>query len=516
MDNSAEHRLKADVSFDGGDLDCGSGLLLLIRKHIDPMRRGELLEIRSTEISVDEDLPAWCRLTGNELVSWTKTGKQRSFLVCKGALGDRAAAETKPPAPAAPSPPQPAVAPAPRRAAIPVPEVRPLSVMGIGSWPRPRWMVEAMHACVEGRLGDAAFHETADDAVRLCASAQERAGADVLTDGEQRRDSYASFVASRFDNCQLIPLIDLLPLVDDPEEFAQELRALDVPAADVRHPAVFGRLSRSRPLVAHEVDFLRTLTDKPVKVSLPGPYLLTRTMWMECISDRAYDTREQLAEDVVRVLREEIAELVDAGVALIQLDEPVLSEVVFSGAKNRRSFMCGALSQSRGPEHELGFARDLVNAVLADAPRERMAVHVCRGNWSPDESVALAGGYAPLIDTLAALKVGAYLLEMCTPRAGEVEVLRALPEDARIGVGVVNQKHREPEALDEVAARIGRAVDLFGRERVLLHPDCGFATFADNPICDAASAEAKLAVIARAAAMVRERAPVGRRRSSIR
>ncbi len=503
MDISPAHAFTPDVSFDGGDLNCGNGLLLLIRKHIDPMRRGQLLEIRSTEISVDEDLPAWCRLTGNELVSRTKTGRERSFLVCKGALSERGAAEVKKPAaPAMPSR-APALASAPRRKGLPVPEIRPLSVMGVGSWPRPRWMIDAMHAYVEGRLEDAAFHETANDAVRLAAAAQERAGADVLTDGEQRRDSYASFVASRFENCQLIPLIDLLPLVDDPEEFAQELRALDVPAAEVRHPAVFGRLSRSRPLVTHEVDFLRMVTDKPVKVSLPGPYLLTRTMWMECISDRAYEAREPLAEDVVRVLREEIAELIEAGAALIQLDEPVLSEVVFSGAKNTRSFMCGALSESRGPEHELGFARDLVNAVVAGFPRERIALHVCRGNWSPDESVALAGSYAPLIDTLAAMKVGAYLLEMCTPRAGEVEVLRSLPGDARLGLGVVNQKHREPETVDEVAAKIKRAADLFGRDRLLLHPDCGFATFADNPICDAASAEAKLAVIAQAAARVR-------------
>ena len=58
--------LTADVSFDGGDLDCGNGLLLLIRQHMDPMARGQLLEFRSTEISVDEDFPAWCRMTGNE------------------------------------------------------------------------------------------------------------------------------------------------------------------------------------------------------------------------------------------------------------------------------------------------------------------------------------------------------------------------------------------------------------------------------------------------------------------
>jgi 5-methyltetrahydropteroyltriglutamate--homocysteine methyltransferase len=338
------------------------------------------------------------------------------------------------------------------------------------------------------------------DVLRL----QDEVGVDVVTDGEQRRDSYASFVAARLDNCQLIPLTDLLPLVDDPAEFEAELRALDVPASDVRHPAVFGRLARSRPLVAHELDFATGVTTRPVKVALPGPYLLTRTMWMECISDRAYASREALADDIVRVLREEIAELVERGAALIQLDEPVLSEVVFGGAKTKRSFMCGALSASAGPEHELGFARDLVNAVVAGMPRERVALHVCRGNWTPDESVALSGDYAPLLDTLRSMRVGAYLLEMCTPRAGALDLLRGLPADARVGVGVVDQKRTEPAAAADVGARIARAIDRFGAERVILHPDCGFATFADNPICSTASAEQKLSAIVRAVAEIRQ------------
>ncbi len=492
------HPHSPDVSFDGGDLDCGNGLLLLIRKHIDPMARGQLLEILSTEISVDEDLPAWCRLTGNDLVSFVKDGKQRSFLICKGKRDERGTVETKAAVAAATAP-----TPAPPREKRAAPPVPPLSVMGIGSWPRPRWMVETMHDYVSGKLDEAAFHETANDAVRLVAAAQDRAGVGVMTDGEQRRDSYASFVATRLDNCQLIPLTDLLPLVDHPEEFERELRALDVPAADVRHPAVFGRIGRSRSLAAHEFDFLRTLTAKPVKIALPGPYLLTRTMWMECLQERAYQSREEIAEDIVAALRAELAELVDAGVSLIQFDEPVLSEVVFSGPKSRPSFMCGALSESRGPEHELGFARDLVNAVVAGMPRERVAVHVCRGNWTPDESVALAGSYAPLLDTLGAMQVGAYLLEMCTPRAGEMELLRQLPDDARIGVGAVNQKCAHTEAAADIESKIREAVSLFGRERVLLHPDCGFATFADNPICGMASAEEKLGAIVAAAERVR-------------
>lgn len=500
-----QHPHPADVSFDGGDLDCGNGLLLLIRKHIDPLERGGLLEIRSTEISVDEDLPAWCRMTGNELVSFIRHDRQRSFLVAKGRLSERRAAVAAAPVVHGAVP---LVAVTPMRdfpAPAPAPKIRALSVMGIGSWPRPRWMLQAVHEHMEGRLDDAGFHATADDAVTLAIAAQVRAGADVVSDGEQRRDSYASFVASRLDNCQLIPLTDLLPLVDDPEEFERELRALDVPAGDVRHPAVFGPLGRSRGIAVHEVDFARALTRQPVKVALPGPYLLTRTMWMECISDRAYANREDLATDIVRVLREEIACLLAAGAALVQLDEPVLSEIVFSGPANQRSFMCGALSAKADSPVELAFARDLVNAVTAGFPRERLALHMCRGNWTADESKALAGDYRPLVETLGQMRVGTLFLELCTPRAGEMEILTSLPDDMRIGVGACNQKYAHVESVDAIVHHAEHAIQLFGAQRVLLTPDCGFATFADNPLNSAATAEAKLAALAGAAAVLRAR-----------
>jgi 5-methyltetrahydropteroyltriglutamate--homocysteine methyltransferase len=242
-----------------------------------------------------------------------------------------------------------------------------------------------------------------------------------------------------------------------------------------------------------------------VKIALPGPYLLTRIMWLECISDRAYRSREHLAEDVVRVLREELHALLAAGVAMVQLDEPVLSEVVFTGAKNTRSFMCGALSEKGDAPAELGFARELINRVVAGLPRARLGLHVCRGNWTRDERAALAGDYRPLVPLFAALNVGTLFLELATPRAGEMDVLRDLPRECRLGVGVVNQKQEAVESVDEVLARAEHALGLFGAERVLLTPDCGFATFADNPVTSAAVAEAKLGTIANAATRLRRR-----------
>ncbi len=497
MDPVEQHAHEPDSSFDGGDLDCGGGLLLLIRRHIDPLEPGGLLEILSTDSTVEVELPAWCRLTGNELVSWTKSGGRRSFLVSKGPFsgrnGDRAA---------------PAQRTQPLRVEIsipeslphptPTPEIAPLSVMGIGSWPRPGWMLRAMHDRLQGRLSDEEFRETGEDAVRLAIDAQVRAGMDVLTDGEQRRDNYASFVGGLLDNCQLIPLGDLTAMVDDAEKFQRELRALDVPASEVRHPVVYGKLGRSRSLAVHEVEYARTCSDKPVKVALPGPYLLTRTMWLDCLTDRPYETRDELARDVVRVLREEAHFLLASGATLVQFDEPVLTEVVLGGKSAERTFMCGALSERLEPGPELDFAVGLLNEVVRGLPQERLGLHVCRGNWTPDESAALNGGYGPLVDVLNRVEVGTLFLELATPRAGDIEVLSALPDDRRIGVGVVNPKTAGVEPTEEILQRISRAINLLGRDRVLLTPDCGFATFADNPVASAQVAEAKLKAIVEA------------------
>ncbi|WP_248357495.1 hypothetical protein [Anaeromyxobacter oryzae] len=507
MSSEPRHPYQPQASFDGGSLDCGSGLLLLIRQHIDPLADGALLEIRSSESSVRVDLPAWCRMTGNELVSQQDGAGGSSFLVAKGKF--------VPPAPVATAPAtrvgtvrpaRPVQVPELLPAPAPAPAVAPLSVMGVGSWPRPRWLLEALHAHLEGKLGDAEFEQTADDAVKLSVAAQVAAGVDVVTDGEQRRDNYASFIGARLDNCQLVPITDLLSYVSDPAEFERELRALDVPAGKVRHPAVLGPLSRSRPLAVHELEFAKTQTVLPVKVALPGPYLLTRTMWMECISDRAYADREALAKDVVRVLREEIHFLLAAGAALVQIDEPVLSEVVFGGSvTGNRTFMCGVLDARGSPDAELGFAEALLAELTRGLPRERLALHICRGNWTPDERVALAGDYRPLLPFLTRAPVGTVLLELATPRAGELEVLRGLPDDKRIGVGLVNQKLATVEVADDVLARAEHAVQLFGAQRVLLNPDCGFATFADNPIASAAVAADKLRVLAHAARALRRR-----------
>lgn len=507
MNPTERHNHLPKISFDGADLDCGNGLLLLIRKHLDPLDDGELMEVRSTDTSVEEDLPAWCRLTGNELVSWTKVGRQRSYLICRGSFDYSRIIDS----PASDLPETFSNSDVnsksgnlqSRRKLIARP-IAPLSVMGVGSWPRPAWLLPYLHQFLEGKIAEQEFNKVADDAARLAVHAQLRAGVSIVTDGESRRDNYASFVGSKLNGCQLIPLTDLLPLVDDPTKFKAEMQSIDVPADRVRHPAVFGKLSRRQSLAGSELEFLGSLADAPAKVAIPGPYLLTRMMWMDCITDKVYRSRTEIASDLVDILREEIAELIELGASLIQLDEPVLTEAVFTGAKNTRSFMCGALSERGSSEEELDFASELINAVCDGFPKDKLAMHVCRGNWTPDETVALKGSYAPLIPLFRKVDINRLILEFCTTRAGDLHILQDIREDQQVGLGVVNPKTRAVETVESIIDRTNECISLLGVDRITLNPDCGFATFADNPVNSAEIAEAKLKAAVNAAKALKE------------
>ena len=89
----------------------------------------------------------------------------------------------------------------------------------------------------------------------------------------------------------------------------------------------------------NELRFVQQITDKPVKVTLPGPYLLTRAMWVGAFSSQGYGDKTEMGDDVVKVLREELIDLEEAGAAFVQFDEPVLTEIVFSEDCDRRTFM---------------------------------------------------------------------------------------------------------------------------------------------------------------------------------
>jgi 5-methyltetrahydropteroyltriglutamate--homocysteine methyltransferase len=213
------------------------------------------------------------------------------------------------------------------------------AVTQVGSWPRSKALLRALRDRQKGRTSRDEFERIADEEVRRCVRHQVEAGVDVVVDGEHRRDNFYSFITDKVDGTRLMSLAEMLDTVEDKGSFEEMLSTLDVPASAIRNPTCVGRLERREPLAVEDLRFVRQLTDKPVKITLPGPYLLTRSMWVGQFSNGAYADKGEMGEDVVRILRDELVELRDAGAAIVQFDEPVLTEIVMGDEGERRTFM---------------------------------------------------------------------------------------------------------------------------------------------------------------------------------
>ncbi|MBI2941668.1 MAG: cobalamin-independent methionine synthase II family protein [Chloroflexi bacterium] len=375
----------------------------------------------------------------------------------------------------------------------------------VGSWPRPDYLVTAFRRRRAGSLSAADFDTVADRAVLEALRYQEEAGVDIVSDGEQRRVNFYAFVAEKLAGVQLMSLAELMDLVEDRAAFDQILRSMDAPAFAIHNATVVDRVSRRQPLALDEYRFLHANTDRPIKIALPGPYLLTRSMWVKGVSNRAYPTMDDLAVDIVQILREELIDLRDAGVDFVQFDEPVLTNVVFRPEVKERTFMCASMAASSGnPGQELLWAVRLMNAVLKDVKGVRTGIHICRGNWSRQEGALLQGSYQPLIDYLHAMQLDQFVLEYATPRAGDLAVFARYPRQREIGLGVVNPRTDTIEPPEFVAERVHEALRYFDPRQIYLNPDCGFGTFADRPMNPPEIASRKLATIARAAQALRQ------------
>ncbi|HXW81374.1 MAG TPA: cobalamin-independent methionine synthase II family protein [Acidimicrobiales bacterium] len=376
-------------------------------------------------------------------------------------------------------------------------------VTTVGSWPRSPELIAALRARQEGKTTAAEFDVVADRAVLECLSYQENAGVDIVTDGEQRRDNFYSFVVDKLEGMKLMPVSELLDYVPDRAGFEEQLRALDVPAFAIKSPVAVGKLQlRGDGLATDEATFTLKNTDHPVKVTLPGPYLLTRSAWYEGLSGDIYPTQEALAADVVSLLRREIRSLAELGVSFVQLDEPTLTQVVY-GEESAETFMCAALASRRDPQEEMDFALGLINGTVEGLMGTKLGVHVCRGNWSRREDVLLVGNYGPLLPHMVQMKVDQLVLEMATPRAGEAEVFKEYSNEKEIGLGVVNPRTDEIEPIERIVDRVKEFLEFFDADKVYLNPDCGFGTFAERSVNSAGTAFRKLESIGEAAEVLR-------------
>ena len=372
----------------------------------------------------------------------------------------------------------------------------------VGSWPRSTGLVRSLRKRLSGEMTADEFQAVADRDVVAAIKAQEEAGVDIITDGEQRRDNFYSFVADRLSGMQLMKVSDLLGYAKDRARMEEVLRALDVPAFAIKSPVAVAKLGNPQGLTLNELSFMKEHTQRPIKVTLPGPYMLTRSSWFEGLSDKVYSSPDELAGDFVAILRDELIALRDQGADFVQFDEPILSQVVF-GEESTETFMCAQLPDRRDPTDELELAVRLMNETTKDITGIRTGVHVCRGNWSRREEVLLEGNYGPMLPYLVQMNVDQLVLECATPRAGEMEVFKEYANEKELGMGVVNPRTDEVESAEEIVARVKTILDSFDPDKVYLNPDCGFGTFAERSVNTAQVAGSKLRAMSQAAERLR-------------
>lgn len=363
---------------------------------------------------------------------------------------------------------------------------KPFTTSLIGSFPRSKELLSLKRKLKLDKKFKKEYDNLLEEETKKVVKLQEKYSIDIITNGELTRDNYVSFISDRLKGVVMMNMSDMLDYIEDKKAFEKILQTLDVPSVSIKNAICNGKLEYDKKLVADEIKELKTLTSSKVKATLPGPYLMTRSMWLASLSKNFYASKENLGKDVIKILKKEVDNLVKEGVDIIQFDEPVLTEVVFSTGQTR-SFMCAALSEKKDPTEELNFASSLIKSII-DYVKEKnilSSVHVCRGNWSKDESILLTGPYTPLIKLFEEVLPDVLALEFSTPRAGEIASLfesEKIKNNIILALGVINPRTDTIETAQSIVERAKEALKFVDKERLWLNPDCGFATFANRPV----------------------------------
>ena len=305
----------------------------------------------------------------------------------------------------------------------------------VGSYAQPEWLIDRSKLAKQfpprvrarelWRIDPEWLEEAQDDATRLAVLDQEKAGIDIITDGEIRRESYSNRFAAALDG------IDL----DNPGT------ALDRSGHPNPVPRVVGKLRRNAPVEVRDLKFLKTLTDKPVKVTVPGPF----TMSQQAQND-FYESEAEMALDYAAAVNEEIRDLFAAGADIVQIDEPYM--------------------QAR-PEKARAFGVAAVERAL-DGVKGTTALHICFGYAALIHE--RPSGYS-FLPELGATSVQQISIETAQSNL-DVSVLKSL-EGKTIILGVLDLSTREIETPQIVAARIARALPYVDARRIVVAPDCG-------------------------------------------
>jgi 5-methyltetrahydropteroyltriglutamate--homocysteine methyltransferase len=335
-----------------------------------------------------------------------------------------------------------------------------LATSVVGSYPQPDWLVD--RAALGGRLPPRTrapevwrvprelLATAQDDATVLAIRAMERAGIDIITDGETRRESYSNALATALGGMDL----------------ERPGVALDRTGHPNPVPRVAGPIKRLRPVLVDDVRFLRANTDRVIKATLPGPFTMSQQAQNDFYSDE-----EELALALAAAVNEEIKDLFAAGADVVQLDEPYL--------------------QARA-EKAARFAVKAINRAI-EGVTGTTALHTCFGYAHIVHE--RPHGY-PFLEPLADTALDQLSLESAQQRV-DLAMLRGLPRK-QIILGVIDLADGSPvEPLDTVKARIKNALDHVEPDRLILAPDCGMKYLSREV------ADGKLRVLAEAAAAVR-------------
>jgi 5-methyltetrahydropteroyltriglutamate--homocysteine methyltransferase len=306
----------------------------------------------------------------------------------------------------------------------------------VGSYPQPEWLVDrAMlgsrlpprtRALEIWRVPPAVLEQAQDDATVVAIRDMERAGIDIITDGEVRRESYSNRFATALEGMDL----------DNPGT------ALDRTGHPNPVPRVVGPIRRIRPVEVRDVKFLRANTDRPIKATLPGPFTMSQQA-----QDDHYKDEEAFAMALAEAVNAEVRDLFAAGADVVQLDEPYL--------------------QARAEKAER-FAIKAINRAL-EGIQGTTALHTCFGYAHIVHS--RPNGY-PFLEQLADVSAKQISLESAQQNV-DLSALKSLSNKTLI-VGVINLADESPvEDAEAVAARIRNALQFVDAERLILAPDCG-------------------------------------------
>ena len=357
----------------------------------------------------------------------------------------------------------------------------------VGSLLRPPELLEARERARRGELAAADFKRIEDAAVDAALELQERAGLDVVTDGELRRLSFQSQLPEAVDGFGEWDLDAFLWGDWHSEELGD--RRLERPPLGVVEP-----LRRRRHLSAEEFAYARRRTDRILKVTLPSPSLFAN-FWDPERSRGAYRRLEDFLGDVAEILREEVDELERLGCTYVQLDAPQYPLLVDPAW---RDFYAG-----RGwpAERWLELGLELDNHVIGDRPGLTVGFHLCRGNQASRWLVA--GGYEWLAGRVfGAVRADRLLLEYDDERSGGFEPLASVPEGTVVVLGLVTTKTGRLESVEALAERVRQASAHVPLERLAVSPQCGFATSIVGNALTAKEQRAKLELLAAAALAV--------------